>query len=96
MADKSADGLGVIDAVAKKLLKKLSVGSDPEQFAISKDGTRAFISDEDRATASIVELEAGRVVATVKVSEEPEGVAVNPAEWAGMDNLRRRRQGICN
>src|SRR5207247_4216799 len=37
-ADKSADGLGVIDPVAHKLIDRWHVGSDPEQFAISKDG----------------------------------------------------------
>src|SRR5450631_1749291 len=38
--DKAADGLGIVDAVQKKFLRKISVGSDPEQFAISKDGKR--------------------------------------------------------
>src|SRR5438093_11351209 len=37
-ADKTADGIGVIDAAAHKLLDRWNVGSDPEQFAISKDG----------------------------------------------------------
>src|SRR5947209_5014805 len=33
VADKSADGIGVIDTASRKLLSKYSVGSDPEQFA---------------------------------------------------------------
>jgi YVTN family beta-propeller protein len=37
-ADKRADGLGVIDPTARKLTDRWHVGSDPEQFAISKDG----------------------------------------------------------
>src|SRR6476646_5811592 len=37
-ADKRADGLGVIDPAARKLTGRWQVGSDPEQFAISKDG----------------------------------------------------------
>ena len=37
-ADKTADGLGVIDASSRKLTDRWHVGSDPEQFAISKDG----------------------------------------------------------
>src|SRR5437899_5278377 len=43
-ADKSADGLGVIDPVTRKLIDRWHVGSDPEQFAISKEGRFAIIA----------------------------------------------------
>src|SRR5581483_8554670 len=36
-ADTTDDGLGVIDPVEHKLIDRWHVGSDPEQFAISKD-----------------------------------------------------------
>src|SRR5881394_3835232 len=78
-ADKSADGLGVIDAAARKLIDHWHVGSDPEQFAISKDGKFAFIANEDHASASIVDLDSGQSRGKIKVSEEPEGVGVNPS-----------------
>src|SRR5881398_984285 len=78
-ADKSADGLGVIDPMARKLIDRWHVGSDPEQFAISKDGKFAFIANEDDASALIVDLNSGQPRGKVKVSAEPEGVAVNPA-----------------
>src|SRR5438128_8551578 len=58
-ADKTADGLGVIDAAARKLIDRWRVGSDREQFAISKDGKFAFIANEDDARASIVDLGSG-------------------------------------
>ena len=77
-ADKSADGLGVIDATARKLVDRWHVGSDPEQFAISKDGRFAFIANEDDASALIVDLSSGQSHGKIKVSEEPEGVGVNP------------------
>src|SRR5262245_37609348 len=78
-ADKRADGLGVIDPAARKLIDRWHVGSDPEQFAISKDGKFAFIANEDDASASIIDLDSGQARGKVKVSEEPEGVGVNPA-----------------
>ncbi|MDQ6862065.1 MAG: beta-propeller fold lactonase family protein [Verrucomicrobiota bacterium] len=78
-ADKSADGIGVIDAATKQLTTKLSAGSDPEQFALTKDGKSAVIANEDQATASIVDLANGKLTGDVKVADEPEGVAVNPA-----------------
>jgi YVTN family beta-propeller protein len=77
-ADKSADGLGVIDPVAHKLIDRWHVGSDPEQFAISKDGRFAIIANEDDASAAIVDLGSGQSRGKIKVSEEPEGVGVNP------------------
>src|SRR6266480_3440579 len=78
-ADKTADGLGVIDPVTRKLIDRWHVGSDPEQFAISKDGKFAFIANEDDASALIVDLNSGQSRGKVKVSAEPEGVGVNPA-----------------
>src|SRR6266536_5547151 len=78
-ADKTADGLGVIDPVTRKLIDRWHVGSDPEQFAISKDGKFAFIANEDDASTSIIDLDSGQLRGRIKVSEEPEGVGVNPA-----------------
>ena len=78
-ADKAADGLAVVDASALKLIDRWHVGSDPEQFAISKDGKFGFIANEDDASVSIVDLSSGQSRGKVKVSDEPEGVGVNPA-----------------
>jgi YVTN family beta-propeller protein len=78
-ADKAADGLGVVDPVARKLIDRWHAGSDPEEFAISKDGNSAFIANEDDASAVIVDLNSGQTRGKVKVSEEPEGMGVNPA-----------------
>src|SRR5216117_4218677 len=77
-ADKTADGLGVIDVAACKLIDRWHVGSDPEQFAISKDGRFAFIANEDDATASIIDLGSGQSREPRSITEEPEGVGVNP------------------
>src|SRR3979490_2220309 len=35
-ADKSADAIGIVDVTQKKLLGKISAGSDPEEFSLSK------------------------------------------------------------
>jgi len=78
-ADKTADGLGVIDVAARKLIDRWHVGSDPEQFAISRNGKFAFIANEDDASASTINLDSGQSRGQIKVSEEPEGVGVNPS-----------------
>lgn len=77
-ADKSADGIAVVDIAQKKVLRKIQVGSDPEQLALSADGTRLYISNEDVATASVVNIASGKVEHIIPVSREPEGVTTSP------------------
>jgi YVTN family beta-propeller protein len=60
-SDKTADGLGIVDAAQKKFLRKIPVGSDPEQFAVSKDGTRIYISNEDVGAATVLETATGKI-----------------------------------
>jgi YVTN family beta-propeller protein len=77
-ADKSADGIGVVDVAQKKLTGKISAGSDPEEFAVSKDGTRIYVSNEDIKTATVINIASGKVEHIIPVGREPEGVAVTP------------------
>ena len=77
-ADKAADGIGVVDAARRKFLRKIPAGSDPENFAVSADGARLFISNEDAGAASIVNIASEKIEHLALVSREPEGVAVTP------------------
>ena len=62
-ADHSADGIGVVHLRTLRFLRKLPAGSDPEEFAVSKDGKTLYISNEDVATASVVDVGSGKVAA---------------------------------
>ncbi|MDP9089379.1 MAG: beta-propeller fold lactonase family protein [Pseudomonadota bacterium] len=77
-SDKSADAIGVLDVAGKKLTGKIPAGSDPEEFSLSLDGTKLYISNEDAKTASVISIATGKVEHTVAVGEEPEGVATTP------------------
>ncbi len=77
-SDKTADGIGVIDVAARKLKGKIFAGSDPEEFALSRDGTRIYVSNEDTKSASVVNIAKGKVEHIIPVGQEPEGVAVTP------------------
>ena len=77
-ADKSKDGIGEIDLGARKVTRVLPGGSDPENFDISQDGTKLFISNEDAGEATFVDVASGKVEKTLKVGEEPEGVKLAP------------------
>ena len=77
-ADKSKDGIAVVDAATRKVTRVLPGGSDPENFDISADGTRLFVSNEDAGVASVVDIASGKIVSSVRVGREPEGVRVQP------------------
>src|SRR5215469_13408933 len=76
--DKSADGIGVFDVAQGKLLRKVPGGSDPEQFAVSRDGKLLYVSNEDDAGLSFVDPTNGQVLKTLSTGREPEGVMLSP------------------
>ncbi|HUZ06611.1 MAG TPA: hypothetical protein VMV89_03910, partial [Candidatus Paceibacterota bacterium] len=77
-SDKSADGIGIVDVAQKKFLRKIPAGSDPEQFCLSPDGKRIYISNEDIGAATVLDAATGKIVTFVPVSREPEGTGVSP------------------
>jgi YVTN family beta-propeller protein len=76
--DKSADGLGVFDVAQRKVVRVIKAGSDPENFDVSPDGSKIYISNEDDAAVSVVDIASGTVIKSAKVGEQPEGVKVTP------------------
>jgi YVTN family beta-propeller protein len=77
-ADKAADGIGILNTAAKKLTGKLNAGSDPEEFALSKDGRHIYISNEDTKTASVISIAGAKLEHIIPVGPEPEGVTTTP------------------
>jgi YVTN family beta-propeller protein len=77
-SDKAADAIGVLDVAKMKLTRKISGGSDPEEFSLSKDGKKLYVSNEDVKTASVIDIASGKVEHIVAVGQEPEGVATAP------------------
>jgi YVTN family beta-propeller protein len=80
--DVNADGIAIIDTATLKVTGLLKSGSDPEQFDLSRDGKRLFISNEDSAQVSVLDTVNGSIVATIPVGHEPEGVRTSPnGKW---------------
>lgn len=77
-ADKSADAVGVLDVAQNKLTRRIAAGSDPEEFSLSSDGTKLYVSNEDVKTASVIDIASGKVEHIVSVGQEPEGVVTAP------------------
>jgi YVTN family beta-propeller protein len=73
--DRAADGIGEY-ALDGKRLRMLPSGQDPEAFDL--DGRSLYVSNEETAELSVVDLASAQVRARVKIGGEPEGVRVRP------------------
>lgn len=76
--DRSADGIGVVSVQTLTLETILRGPQDPEQTSVSHDGTRLYIANEDKGTASVLEIVSGRTLAELEVGGEPEAVTTSP------------------
>jgi len=65
--DLQADGIATIDTATLKLTRVLESGSDPEQFDLSRDGKRLYISNEDSAQVTVLDTAGGAIVATIPI-----------------------------
>jgi YVTN family beta-propeller protein len=77
-ADKTADGIGIVDTASGRLETVLRGVSDPEQVAVSPDGSRLYVASEDTGRAVILHSRTGARLAELDVGGQPEGVAVSP------------------
>lgn len=76
--DRSADGIGVVDVASRKLVKVIQSGTDPEEFALSLDGSLLYVANEDAGAVSIVDIAKSEVIKTLTVGGEPEGMTLSP------------------
>lgn len=77
-ADRAADGIGVVDRASRRWVRTLPAGQDPETFDLSRDGKRLYISNEETAELSVLDIRAGKIVQRVGVGKQPEGVSMRP------------------
>ena len=77
-ADKSADGIGVVDIESRRLQRVIRGVSDPEQLAVSRDGRKLYVASEDTGTAVVLDEASGALLASMPVGGEPEGVTISP------------------
>jgi YVTN family beta-propeller protein len=56
----------------------IPVGQAPGEIAISRDGRRAYVTNEDSNNVSVINLKTRAIAAVVRVDTAPRGVAVSP------------------
>ena len=76
--DRASDGIGIVDTRTLTLRTILRGPQDPEQTSVSRDGARLYIANEDKGTATVMEIAGGKTIAEFPVGGEPEGVTITP------------------
>jgi YVTN family beta-propeller protein len=76
--DRSADGVGVVNLASRKLVRVFQTGQDPESFDLSPDGKTLYVSNEETAEMTVLDVTSGVTRGKVGVGKEPEGVTVGP------------------
>ena len=56
----------------------MNVGSGPYGVAVSPDGTKVYVANDNSNTVSVIDTATNTVTATVPVGSYPSGVAVSP------------------
>ncbi|HEY0172473.1 MAG TPA: cytochrome D1 domain-containing protein [Pyrinomonadaceae bacterium] len=66
--------LAVYDAKTRHLISETELGSSPKVLTLSADGRRAFLTNPDANTVSVVDIEAGKLLATFRTGKTPDGI----------------------
>lgn len=77
-ADRSADGIGVVDAVQLRLLRVLRGVTDPEQIVLSPDGRLLYLASQDGNEVLAMRPASGAIAWRHPVPFEPEGLGLSP------------------
>ncbi len=76
--DAKADAVAIVDTVGLRLSRVLTGVTDPERIELSRDGHTLFVTDEDAARVTVIDLARGKPIARIPVGHEPEGVRLSP------------------
>ncbi len=80
--DPKADGVVIVDTVGLRAARVLRGVTDPERVELSRDEHSLFVTDEDAAKVSVIDIARGKVTASIPVGHEPEGVRLAPnGQW---------------
>lgn len=77
-ADAAADGIAVVDLDRRVVLTRLASGPDPAALALLEGAGRLFVSNEETAGLSLVNVTSGELERTLGVGIAPEGVELRP------------------
>ncbi|MFC7650584.1 YncE family protein [Streptosporangium lutulentum] len=70
----------MIDAATTTITTTVTVGGNPQEVAVTPDGTRAYVTNFDGTSnsVSVIDTATTTVIATIGVGGNPYGVAITP------------------
>lgn len=77
-ATDGRESLLVLSVSAGRVVARIPVGKFPAGVAVSPDGQRVYVANNQSDTVSVVDSVTYRVVATIPVGVNPTGLAVSP------------------
>jgi YVTN family beta-propeller protein len=66
--------LAVFDVRTRRLVSETELGYSPKVLSLSGDGGRAFLTNPDDDTVSVVDIVAGKVLSTFRTGKKPDGI----------------------
>lgn len=73
-----AKSVAVFDVATAQMIRETPLPASPKVMTLSGDGRRAYLTNPADDSATIVDLEEGRVVTTLKTGKRPDGIAWVP------------------
>ena len=73
-----AKSVEVFDLASGSLVRATPLPASPKVMVLSGDGRRAYLTNPEEHSATIVDLEEGRVISTLKTGKRPDGIAWAP------------------
>ncbi len=73
------DGISVSPRAVTSTVNQVGTDSYPFGIAVSKDGTRAYVTNIHDGTVSVIDLRTGQVGASITIGGQPTAIAVNSA-----------------
>jgi DNA-binding beta-propeller fold protein YncE len=70
--------VAVFELATGRLVRETALPASPKVMVLSSDGRRAYLTNPEDHSATIVDLQEGRVVATLKTGARPDGIAWAP------------------
>ena len=78
ISDLDAGDLVVLDAAARKEVRRLPLGKQPEGILITPDGARAFVAVNGDNNVAVIDLKTWQVASRISAGAGPDGLA-----WVG-------------
>jgi DNA-binding beta-propeller fold protein YncE len=66
--------LVVFDTKTHRLISETELSSSPKVLALSNDNTRAFLTNPNDNSVSVVDIIAGKQLATFQTGKKPDGI----------------------